>query len=269
LSAEGPFEWREAPEAGFAVLGEPIAHSWSPRMQNAALAALGLPYRYVAVRVPPGELPEALDRLEGLGYIGANVTVPHKEAALEWANVREPFAARCGAANTVRFADGACRNTDGPALASTVRDLSPPSDSALLLGAGGAARSSALALVEAGYRLRIYNRTPERAERMVADLGVDAEVIPTPDAQGAGLIVNATSASLGGSSLAVEWPEDRGAVAYDLMYGETPSPFLQAAARQGLRVVDGRRMLVEQGALALEWWLERSAPREAMAGAIG
>jgi shikimate dehydrogenase len=137
----------------------------------------------------------------------------------------------------------------------------------LLLGAGGSARAIALALALEGYNLRIFNRTAERAVALVGELAIEAEVVDYPALQDAQLIVNATSASLQNESLPISFHGARpDAVAYDLVYGETP--FLRQANAAGLRTIDGKPLLVAQGARSLEFWLGGTAPRGAMLEAI-
>jgi shikimate dehydrogenase len=264
------FEWRDAPPAEFAVIGDPVAHSVSPRMQTAALRALGLEDRYVAIRVPPEEVASALDCLKTLGYRGINVTVPHKAAVIPWLATVEPFAKEANAVNTIRMEDRSGINTDAEGFLDTVRELGvEPPGPVLLLGAGGSARALALALHRHGYGLAVYNRTRPRAEEMVRDLRLDAAVLDDPDPADAMLIVNTTSSSLAGEPLPIDWARARQrAVAYDLMYGAASEPFLTAARQRGLRAVDGLGLLVAQGARSLEWWLGRPAPRDVMAEAI-
>jgi shikimate dehydrogenase len=259
-------EWRDAEPAQFAVIGDPIKHSRSPRMQEAALRAMGLDHRYVALRVPSGEVAEAFDLLSGLGYLGVNVTVPHKyEAFLAMRSV-ELFARRVEAVNTVRLPDLAGVNTDGPGFMDSLAPLALPRGCrVLVLGAGGSAVSIAAALVEGGFEVRIYNRTRSRAEALVARLGIPAEILDTADPSGCELIVNATSAGLHDAELPVDWASAKpDAVAYDLVYGSEPTRFLRTASDRGLRTIDGLPLLVAQGARSLEWWLGREAPRQVM-----
>lgn len=264
-----PYSWREAPEAEFAVIGDPVSHSLSPRMHMAAFAAHGLPFRYVAIHVPAGEVRPALERLSSLGYQGVNVTVPHKEDAMEWCSGVEPFARKVRAVNTIRMSDRAGMNTDAPGFLDTLSDLGLRTGTALLLGAGGSARALTLALAEQGWRLRIFNRTRERAEEMIEGLGIEAELLWSPDPVGADLILNTTSASLQSADLGVDWSvASKGAVAYDLMYAKEPTPFLAGAAAHGLRTCDGLSLLVAQGARSFEWWIGIPGPREEMRRAI-
>lgn len=263
------FRWQDAPQADFAVIGDPVAHSMSPRMHQAAYQALGLQYRYVAIHVRRGEVFAALDRLADLGYRGVNVTVPHKEEALLWSTLKDPLAERLQAANTIRNSDRSCVNTDLPGFWDTIADLQLPSKRALLLGAGGSARSVALALVDHGFELSVWNRTPSKALALTEGLGIVAHLLDRPTLAGAGLVVNTTSASLQGESLDVDWPACLpDALAYDLMYRPSLTPFLEDASREGLRTMDGRPLLAAQGARSFEYWLGIEAPRNAMLAAI-
>lgn len=263
------FPWREAPEAEFAVIGDPVSHSLSPRMHSAAFEAHGLPFRYVAIHVPEGEVAPALDRLSELGYRGVNVTVPHKEAAMEWCAGMEPFARKVRAVNTVRLEDRAGMNTDAPGFLDTLEELGLEPGVALLLGAGGSARALALALAREGWKLRVFNRTRGRAVEMIEGLGIDAELLDQPDPAGAQLILNTTSASLKAADLGIDWSRaEANAVAYDLMYAKEPTPFLAQAQARGLRICDGLPLLVAQGARSFEWWIGMPAPRDAMRRAI-
>lgn len=261
------YPWREAPSADFAVIGDPVSHSKSPRMHAAAYAAAGLSYTYVAVHVPAGEVSPALDRLADLGYRGVNVTVPHKDDAQTWCTDVEPFAAKVRAVNTVRLVDKAGINTDAPGFLDTLGGR--PAGTALLLGAGGSARALALALSQAGWRLRVHNRTKARAVEMVEALELSAELLDNPDPLGADLILNTTSASLHAADLGIDWSRATpGALAYDLMYAKEPTPFLEQAAAQGLETIDGLPLLIAQGARSFEWWTGVPAPREAMRKAL-
>jgi shikimate dehydrogenase len=264
------FPWREAPEAEFGVIGDPVAHSLSPRMHGAAYAALGLPYRYVAIHVHPGQVAPALARLTSLGYQGINATVPHKEEALAWATEADLFAKHARAANTLRLADRACTNTDSPGFLDTLVEFDPPRRTALILGAGGSARAVAVALYAAGYELYLYNRTREKAEALAAELRLATDrVRAAADPTRASLIVNTTSASLHNEELPIMWENaEAGALAYDLMYGKELTPFLRRAADHGLATIDGRAMLVAQGARAFKWWLGIEPPRDVMLEAI-
>jgi len=263
------YEWQEAPPADFAVIGDPVSHSLSPKMHSAAYAALGLPYRYVAIRIAPGSVGPALDHLSSLGYAGVNVTVPHKEEALQWCTSPSEFALKVRAVNTLRLANRSGINTDAPGFLDTLSSLGLAKGTVLLLGAGGTARALALALSEAGWRIRLYNRTKDKATLISEELQLDAEVIADPDPTGADLILNTTSASLQQASLGIPWERaSQNAVAYDVMYSHQPTLFMAEAAAHGLRTCDGAALLAAQGARAFSWWLNLPPPYEPMREAL-
>jgi len=261
---KGFYEWRDAPVADFAVIGDPVAHSLSPHMHSAAYHALNLPYTYLAVRASEDELDSALDRLAALGYKGANVTVPHKERAFAWSPKPDELATRIGAVNTLDFRDGSSTNTDAPGFLHTLANLGISGGRALLLGAGGSARAIAAVLPAAGFQVSIWNRTAARARSLAEEFGLSYVDRASADFD---LIVNTTSTGLTGAELPIDWGSaPPSAVAYDLVYGETQ--FLRIAARHGLRPVDGKALLAAQGALSLAWWLGVDAPFKTMEEAV-
>lgn len=265
-----PHDWRDAPLADFAVLGDPVSHSRSPKMHEAAYQALAMKRSYVPIEVKLDDLSPALSHLARLGYRGVNLTVPLKEAGAKWAEKPDEFVRRVGSANTLDLLESSATNTDAPGFLDTLPGLGiwPPSK-VLVLGAGGAARALTAGLAEAGFRVRVFNRTPERAEAMVRGLGAAAEVLGEPNPEGCSLILNTTSAALSGEAPDLQWNRaDRKAIAYDLTYGSELTPFLLKAALQGHKVVDGLDMLVAQGARSFEWWLGVAAPLDAMRRAV-
>ncbi len=256
------------------MIGFPVSHSRSPAMQNAALAELGLgeEWSYGAIEVAP-EGFEALVREMSKGgeYVGANVTVPHKEAALALAEAPSEVAREIGAANTLSFPDGRveAENTDAAGLLAAL-PTSPSGMRALVLGAGGAARAVVWALTGAGATVEVWNRTRSRAEQICAELGGTA--ILQPDQGDYELIVNTSAAGLGGEDPFEHLPllPDRfaaGQMVLDMVYGDRPSPLLAAAAAGGASTVDGLEILVQQGALSLSIWTGREAPLDAMRAA--
>lgn len=250
------------------VLGWPVAHSRSPAMHNAALAALGMDdWHYQRLPVPPELFSETTRALAGSGFVGANVTIPHKHAALALADQASPSAREIGAANTLTFgADGAisAENTDAPGVIAALGE-SPRNMRALVLGAGGSARAVVWALREAGAgEVSVYNRTHERAQALASDLAVRAIRTPEP----ADLLVNCTSVGLRAPSVqrsATDGDElnqlgltfdqlGKYSHVIDLVYRSGTTQLLQAASAHGARTVDGLQVLVEQGALSLELW---------------
>lgn len=264
------FELASLPEAEFAVIGDPVGHSRSPRMHGAAFDAMGLPYRYVAVRVESGEVGRALAAMRGRGYLGVNVTIPHKAEAYAWAERPDDFSRRIRACNTLRPDNGEAINTDGPGFLDTLAELDLPAGATVtVLGAGGSARAVVAALADAGYRVRLFNRTRARAEALVAELGAPIAVCRRPELRDCRLVVNATSTGLTGDSLVLDWRETHPeCVAYDLAYGEGPTPFQADAEAHGRRSLDGRGLLVAQGARSFAWWIGQEPPRAVMLRAI-
>jgi shikimate dehydrogenase len=256
-----------------AVLGHPVAHSRSPAMQNAALAELGLveDWTYEAIDVAPDEFERLVRELPERGFAGANVTVPHKGAALAVAETLSETAREIGAANTLSFADGEIRadNTDAAGLLAAL-PASPAGGRALVLGAGGAARAVVWALVGEGASVEVWNRTALRSDNLCAELG--GRTVAEPDAAAYDLIVNSTAVGLHGEDAFAELPLDRdgfaaGQVVVDMVYGGEPTALVKAAEAAGATAVDGIEVLVRQGALSLEIWTGRQAPLAAMRAA--
>lgn len=263
------FEWRDAPIAEFGVIGSPIHHSLSPRMHKAAFEALGLKADYVALHVPSGEVHSALDHFQSLGYRGINVTVPHKEEAFTWCHSHSPIAEDLGVCNTLELATQTGHNTDVLGIQACLSQLGVTEGRALVLGAGGSGRAAVYALSKAGLNVALWNRTQSRAEELIDALGLPVEMTALPDVAGFDLILNTTSVSLNGGDLPIDWSRaPDGCAAFDLAYRDGLTDFLLGAQAAGLKVLDGRRMLMEQGASAFEIWWQEQAPREAMLEAI-
>ena len=249
----------------FGVLGWPVAHSRSPQIHRAAYAALGLDdHHYQRLPVPPELFAQTVRALPAIGFHGANVTIPHKEAALALADTATETARAIGAANTLTFGiQGAidADNTDAPALIAALPQ-SPANRHAVVLGAGGSARAAAWALREAGAAsVTVWNRTRERARDLAAQLGLDTADAPPSSGW---LLVNCTSVGLeDGSATPLDAPGGY-AVVVDLVYRPGGTRLAKDAREQGSTVVDGLEILVRQGALSLERWTGRPAPLDAM-----
>jgi shikimate dehydrogenase len=268
----------------FALLGDPVAHSLSPGVHNAAFRAEGLDAVFVALRVESDDLAGLLGALARAGG-GGNVTLPHKRRAFEAAERALPDAHRTGVANTFWLEDGAVTvdNTDVTGVRRALEVLAPggiAGGRVLLLGAGGAARAAAVALLDAGAEhVVVRNRTVARAEALVAELD-DARLVVEPErldathAVTADLVVNATRLGLDrGDRLPLD-PEaleacGAGAV-LDLVYGDDAggTDWVKAARAAGLAALDGREMLLQQGARAFEHWWGRKAPLDVMRAAL-
>jgi shikimate dehydrogenase len=256
-----------------AVLGYPVGHSRSPAMHSAALAELGLGegWSYEAIEVAPDAFEARVREMPGEGFAGANVTVPHKGAALSLADELSETAREIGAANTLVFADDEVRaeNTDAEGFLRSLPG-SPDDKRALVLGAGGAARAIVWALLREGAEVEVWNRTELRSQHLCEELG--GETVGAPDQEAYELIVNTTAVGLGGEDPFAELPLAAGAFApgqtvVDMVYGGEPTALLRAAAAAGATTVDGIEILVQQGALSLEIWTGRPAPLDTMRAA--
>jgi shikimate dehydrogenase len=254
------------------VCGWPVAHSRSPQMHNAALAAVGLrDWRYLRLPLPPELFEEAVRALPAAGFRGVNVTIPHKHAALALADDVTVAAQAIGAANTLTFEDGRIHadNTDAPGLLTAIGEP-VAGRSALVLGAGGAGRAAAWVLRTAGAQVSVWNRTPERAAELAQALGVRGVQTPEP----AEILVNCTSVGLYDGddpfkALPIEADEmSAGSLVVDLVYRAGGTQLLEVARMRGARVVDGLEVLVAQGAASFERWTGMEAPREAMRAAV-
>jgi shikimate dehydrogenase len=250
------------------LLGDPVAHSLSPTMHNQAIARLGLPVVYLAARVTPEILPEAIQGLRALGVIGANVTVPHKEAVIELLDELTDRARAIGAVNTIsRKGDMLIGdNTDvegflSPILRSGFKPKRP-----LILGAGGAARAVAYALREST-TVRIAARRPDQARALLAGLGIDGEALSLTAAANAvgdsDLIVNTTP--LGGpgredDTALVLTGDLTGQLVYDLIYSPSPTRFLREAASRGAHTIGGLPMLRAQASASFKIWTGHAFP---------
>jgi shikimate dehydrogenase len=248
--------------ARYGVLGWPVGHSRSPAMMRAA----GLE-RYQRLPVAPEAFEDTVRALGASGFHGANVTIPHKEAALALATTASDAARAIGAANTLTFGeDGeiSAENTDAPGLMAALGERPPAS--ACVLGAGGSARAVVWALMQAGTDVSVYNRTPERARRL------GARVVDKPVA--AEILVNCTSVGLGhASSPFKELPLRADALGeyatvVDLVYKAGGTVLIREAQRRGVSIVDGLEILVRQGALSFALWTGQPAPLDKMRAAV-
>jgi shikimate dehydrogenase len=287
----------------FAVLGHPISHSVSPSMHKAALKALALPHSYEAIDVIDGEhLRQMVDAVRRGVLAGANVTVPHKRLVLGLVDDVDASAEAIGAANTLVRRDGRviAYNTDAAGLADDLRALGAPGRTAVIIGAGGAARAAVAACIAIGVRLiGVTTRSWDHTEALVGDeraeqfraLGALPCSWPTPAADKASssrlsealrlqwgdiaassdLVIQASSAGMkgrgGGEAVSAIVPWKRLAkdvLVYDLVYNPSETPFLRAAKEQGLRHAGGLGMLARQGAHALSLWLNVAADVDRM-----
>ncbi len=259
-------ELAKIPLAG--VIGHPIAHSRSPALHGFWLRRYGVKGHYIPMDVAPADLETTLRHLPKIGFVGLNVTLPHKEAILKIADVISDRAALIGAANTLIFRkDGKIHadNTDGAGFVANLRQNAPhwvpAAGPAAVFGAGGAARAVVAALIEVGVpEIRISNRSRPRAEALRADFGAKLVVYDWVQAahmlEGAATVINTTSLGMAGK------PEFRvpldalepGAVVNDLVYNPLKTAFLAEAEQRGATIVDGLGMLLHQAAPGFERW---------------
>ena len=275
------------------LIGWPVEHSLSPAMHNAAFDALGLNWRYVPLPVPPGRIEAAVRGLAALGFRGANVTVPHKQAVMTGLDSIALNAKELGAVNTLVIGQDVDRgtvimgcNTDDKGFVGALRQGGfEPEDggSAVVVGAGGAARAVIFGLLWSGSgQIVVLNRTPERAQALISDLGrrpqdaARVHALPlTPEtliesARAADLLVHATTVGM--------WPHVNGSVwpdiapvpphltVFDLVYNPLETRLLQQTRQSGARAIDGLEMLVRQGALSFDMWTNQGFIMEEITG---
>jgi shikimate dehydrogenase len=260
------------------LIGRPIRHSLSPQMHNAAFAALGIAARYELWEIDEDKLPELTSRLRSDAFLGANVTIPYKERVLPLLDALTPLAQRVGAVNTIIRRDRQLigDNTDVEGFTQALREAGWSADrrSVVVLGAGGAARAVVVALVNLGVaRITLVNRHIERAHELATSIAADrVDVVPWGIAAqtaiaGCGLLVNATP--LGSATATMpDLPLHRDMLVIDLLvHAETP--LLVQAGKAGARTVDGRVMLLYQGAASFTRWTGCPAPVAVMRAALG
>ena len=250
------------------VIGHPIAHSRSPALHGYWLRRYGIRGHYIPMDVAPQDLRQALEMLPKLGFVGINVTIPHKEAVLQIADIVTDRAALIGAANTLIFRkDGRIHadNTDGSGFMANLRQNAPlwqpGAGAAAVFGAGGAARAVIAALLEVGVpEIRVANRTRPRADALRADFGAKLKVydwVHAPNMlEGAATVVNTTSLGMAGKP-DFRVPLDaleKTALVTDLVYNPLKTQLLIEAATMGCTVVDGLGMLLHQAAPGFERW---------------
>ncbi|MHC1599668.1 MAG: shikimate dehydrogenase [Candidatus Methanospirareceae archaeon] len=263
----------------YGILGDPVEHSLSPVMHNAAFEKLGMDAVYLAFRVSKGELEDAIKGAKSLGILGLNVTIPLKEKALLFVDAEE-VAKRIGAINTIDFSSGTSigYNTDGigsmRVLKETVGELK--GKKALILGAGGAAKAISFYLDIEGARVTIANRTKERAAQLASNLrnadaiGLDAEL--KKQIKASDILIQATSVGMHPHEDATLVTADMmhpDLVVFDIVYNPMETRLLKEAKRAGVKkVVNGVKMLVYQGAASFRIWTKKEPPIEVMETAV-
>ena len=263
----------------FGVLGDPVSHSLSPVMHNAAFRALGMDCEYHAFRVSQDNLRDAIYGACALGFGGLNLTIPLKEKALEFVRPSE-LAGEIGAVNTVDFKEGIVGyNTDGigAKMALSGSGVEIKGKEVLLLGAGGAARAIAFQLAKDGASVTIANRTVERAEilaRAVSKVG-KTKACGLDNLKGqiqnCDILINSTSVGMFPAASGTTVTSDmmhRGLVVFDIVYNPVNTRLLQEAKKAGAKTIDGVMMLVHQGAMAFRIWTGRTPPVDIMEKAV-
>ena len=268
------------------IIGDPIKHSRSPQIHNAAIAALGLDYVYVPFHVQPDNLSAAIEGFKAANVVGINVTIPHKQNVIPYLDEISREAALIGAVNTLIFRDRTIsgENTDAPGFLQAMQEEGfdlPHGGSAVIIGAGGSARAIVVALALAGVQtICIANRTVSRAVALATDLsektdasiyGIGLDDPQLPNAVGTSqLIVNTASTSMDVSHpllIDPEWLEPQ-SIVYDIVYTPPETRLLQAAAEKDCHTIGGLGMLVHQGAIAFERWTGVNPPVETMRQAL-
>ncbi|MEW5986030.1 MAG: shikimate dehydrogenase [Chloroflexota bacterium] len=286
------------------LIGWPVAHSLSPAMHNAAAAALGLDLLYVPLPVRPADLPAAARGLPALGFLGANVTIPHKQVIMPFLDEIEPAAQAIGAVNTIvvneqlamnneqltmkneQLAMNKCQlhghNTDWAGFLADLHELGVEvaGRECLVLGAGGSARAVVYALLAAGSHVHVLARRPEQAHDLAQSFAPFAltphSLAELPNVVAVtrpALIVNTTPLGMTPHQDTSPWPADLlfppSAFVYDLVYNPRETRFLQQAKAAGCRAANGLGMLVQQGALAFQLWTGQQPDTAVMRAAVG
>lgn len=252
----------------YGIMGNPVTHSLSPAMHNGAFAALGLNKVYLPFAVQ--DVDQAMTAFRVLGIKGVSVTIPHKQAVMEYLDSIDPVAEKIGAVNTLVINNGSIHgaNTDWLGANRALSEkIALKGASVLLLGAGGSARAIGFGLLEAGASLTIASRTPEKGRGLAAALGCPWLPLAEAGKAQADALVNATSLGMGTQQemlpIAVEALTNF-RVVMDIVYAPLATRLLQAAAEAGCQTIDGLAMLLYQGAAQFELWTGQQAPVEVM-----
>ena len=269
------------------VIGDPVEHSRSPQMHNAAFAEAGLDYVYVPFHVRPGDLADAITGFKAVNIVGINVTLPHKQAVIPFLTSISREAELIGAVNTLSFKGAEIHgdNTDAPGVLRALEENEnmslPVGEDVVVLGAGGAARAVVVALALAGVAsITIANRTVEKAislaEEMAQKTGVTMQGVGLTDTRlpdtvhQSTLLINTTTTSMDANHpllISADWLQ-QSTIVYDIVYTPPVTPLMQAADARGCRTLGGIGMLVHQGAIAFEKWTSVAPCTETMYEAL-
>ncbi len=251
------------------VIGFPIEHSLSPAMHNAAFKALGLDWEYDKYAIPPDIIRQSLREFRDHGFVGLNVTVPHKQTVMPYVKP-DAIARAVGAVNTIEFRHNTGTNTDVGGFMDDLRahGVSPAGMRVVVLGAGGAARAAVYGLANAGARLTLINRTPKRAAELIDQLKLRAVVGDVSAVADAELIVNCTSVGMQPKVAELPLPDDAplsaGVTLYDMVYRPANTKLMGQVEAAGGRAIGGLGMLVRQGAAAFRLWTGVEPPVDVM-----
>jgi len=261
----------------FGIIGNPVEHSLSPAMHNAAFAALGINGVYIPMRSI--DLRDGFSGLRALGFIGVSVTVPHKVAVISLLDEIDPVARKIGAVNTLLFqkqleGQPLCKGFNTDWLGSNqalAEELEPKGHTVLIIGAGGAARAVGFGLIEAGARILLTNRTESKGRELSEQLG--CSFVPTADLSTvqADALINTTSVGMAPLDQALPISPELLAnfpVVMDIVYAPLATRLLQEAAARGCRTIDGLKMLQYQGAAQFKLWTGKDAPGAVMRNAL-
>ena len=261
----------------YAVIGDPIDHSLSPAIHNAAFAFLGLDCTYIAYRIPKDDLAEGIESLKLINIAGFNVTIPHKVEMMKLLDCVDEDCKTIGATNTVDNENGKFKgyNTDMDGFLEPIkkRNLSCKDSNVLLVGAGGAARAIVAAFAkEKAHKITIANRTKEKAEDLIKfanKLGIESEYTDLSNAGNTAgnykFIVNATSVGMKGNSSPISTRTiNKDCIVYDIVYMPVETELLEQSKKQGATIIYGWEMLLAQAMRSFEIWTKRNAPYEAM-----
>jgi shikimate dehydrogenase len=265
------------------IIADPIPHTLSPQMHNAAFKALGLDYVYVPFKVKSLELKKAIEGMRGMNIRGLNVTLPHKVSVMQFLDRFDPMAEAIGAVNTIVNDGGILTgyNTDATGFLQTLRvnGIDPKGKRIMLVGAGGAARAIATALSEQGAKIVILNRkkglawATDIAFRLAQSYHADIRALElTPEnlkneIQNSEMLVNATNVGMSPDKDSTPIPTELlvpGLTVFDIVYNPTPTRLLQEAKAAGAPTIEGIEMLVQQGAVSFEKWTGVPAPLDIM-----
>lgn len=271
----------------YCIIGDPIQHSLSPAMQNAAFNKLGMNSSYIAVRVRKGELKESIESLRAIGVSGFNITVPHKVEAINYLDQLDISVRKANAVNTVHNVGGVLKayNTDiyGFIHPLHLRKINFNGMKVLLIGAGGAARAALAALADENgiSEINIANRSEGNARLLLevsVPLGLNCKIVPWEEipafSRTAELIVNATTVGMNSEPSLLDYQNiNKHAIVYDIVYRPVHTALLDNAKQVGAEVIYGYEMLLHQGAKSFEIWTGMSAPidgmKKALLGTVG